>query len=124
MFDIGPGEFAVLVVVGILVIGPERLPSMLRQGSAMMRSLRGQIANAKQELNDTVGPQVGQIVDMVGELNPRRLLSDVAGDVTAASTGFSAPAGRAGGSGPANAAPVVPVQAAMPDAPIIDADTP
>ena len=108
MFDIGPGEFAVLVIVGILVVGPERLPGMLRQAMTVVRNLRGQVATAKEQLTASIGPQVGEMVDLVGDLNPRRLLEDKPSRQPA-----SAPV-----------SPRTALDADLPDAPIVDADTP
>mgnify|MGYP006271593041 CR=1 FL=1 len=110
MFDIGPGEFALLAVLGIVLVGPEKLPGMLRQALSVMRTLRGQVANARAELDATIGPQVGEMVDMVAELNPKRLID---GDL-------GRPATARGG------VPTARAQASdsLPSAPIIDADTP
>jgi sec-independent protein translocase protein TatB len=116
MFDIGPGEFALLVILGIIVVGPERLPGMLRQAMTFMRNLRTQVASAREELTSTIGPQVGEMVDMVGELNPRRLLDDPRPRVSG--VGGAAAAQPAATSSPHTSA------ADVPEAPIIDADTP
>lgn len=110
MFDIGPGEFALIVVLGIVIVGPERLPGMLRQGMSMMRTLRNQVTSARAELDASIGPQVSEMVDMVAELHPKRLIDG----------------GRTvrGGVPEARAPQRNQPQDSMPAAPIIDADTP
>jgi sec-independent protein translocase protein TatB len=40
MFDIGMGELALLAVVGLLVLGPERLPRVARTAGALLRKAR------------------------------------------------------------------------------------
>lgn len=40
MFDIGFWELAVLAVVALLVVGPERLPQLVRDGARWVRAAR------------------------------------------------------------------------------------
>ena len=40
MFDIGMGELGLLAVVGLLVLGPERLPRVARTAGALLRKAR------------------------------------------------------------------------------------
>lgn len=40
MFDIGFGELGLLAVVGLLVLGPERLPRVARTTGALLRKAR------------------------------------------------------------------------------------
>ena len=46
LFDIGPGEFLVIAVVGLLIVGPERLPKMLAEAVRWLRVLRDQAVKA------------------------------------------------------------------------------
>lgn len=55
MFDIGIGEVFVLLVVALLVFGPDRLPEMARQGAGFVRDLRTMVANARKDLSSSVG---------------------------------------------------------------------
>lgn len=55
MFDIGIGEVFVLLVVALLVFGPDRLPEMARQGAGFVRDLRAMVANARKDLSGSVG---------------------------------------------------------------------
>lgn len=55
MFDIGVGEILVLLVVALLVFGPERLPTMAKQAASWVRDLRVMVANARRDLSDSVG---------------------------------------------------------------------
>ncbi len=54
MFDIGIGEILVILVVALLVFGPERLPTMVKQGASWVRDLRAMVANARRDLSDSV----------------------------------------------------------------------
>ena len=40
MFDIGVGELGLIAVVGLLVLGPERLPRVARTTGALLRKAR------------------------------------------------------------------------------------
>ncbi|WP_199700881.1 twin-arginine translocase TatA/TatE family subunit [Jiangella rhizosphaerae] len=55
MFDIGIGEVFVLLVVALLVFGPDRLPEMARQAAGFVRDLRAMVANARKDLSGSVG---------------------------------------------------------------------
>ncbi|TDC50459.1 hypothetical protein E1212_14820 [Jiangella ureilytica] len=55
MFDIGIGEVFVLLVVALLVFGPDRLPEMAKQAAGFVRDLRTMVANARKDLSGSVG---------------------------------------------------------------------
>ena len=55
MFDVGPLEILVLLIVGLLVFGPDRLPEMARQAGSWLRDLRRMVANARRDLSDGLG---------------------------------------------------------------------
>jgi sec-independent protein translocase protein TatB len=45
----------VLLMVGLLVFGPDRLPEMARQAGSWIRDLRRMVANARRDLSDGLG---------------------------------------------------------------------
>ena len=47
----GWGEFLFIMIIGLIVIGPERLPSVIEDVRAAIYAARKGIANAKKELN-------------------------------------------------------------------------
>ena len=77
MFDIGFAELLIIGVVGLLVIGPERLPGTIRTVSAWLARLRRGFNEIKQEVkqelhNDEVmrelreaGKQIKQDTDAI-----------------------------------------------------------
>lgn len=50
MFDIGFAELVVIAIVGLLVIGPERLPGAIRTGTLWLSRLRRGFNDIKREV--------------------------------------------------------------------------
>jgi len=55
MFDIGFTELLIIAIVGLLVIGPERLPDTLRTVSLWWARLKHSFVDARQELERELG---------------------------------------------------------------------
>jgi sec-independent protein translocase protein TatB len=73
MFNIGPLELMVLAVVGLVVLGPDRLPGLAKDAARMIRTLRELATGARTQLRDELGPEFAD-VDL-RNLNPRTALS-------------------------------------------------
>ncbi|TDG15594.1 twin-arginine translocase subunit TatB [Seongchinamella unica] len=50
MFDIGFAELIVIAIVGLLVVGPERLPGAIRTGSAWLGRIKRGFNDIKREV--------------------------------------------------------------------------
>ena len=73
MFDsVGWGELAVLLILGILIFGPERLPKVAADAGRLVRELRRMASGVRQDLRDELGVDV----DELRRLDPRRFLDD------------------------------------------------
>ena len=70
MFDINPGELVVLLVVAIVVIGPERLPKYAAELGRMVREVRTFARNAREQVRSEMGEEFDD-VDWQA-LDPRR----------------------------------------------------
>ena len=57
MLDVNGWELIMLVVVGILVLGPERLPEYAGKLANMVRQVRNLATNARSQLKDQMGPE-------------------------------------------------------------------
>ena len=55
-FDINGWEFLLLLVVGIVVLGPERLPEYAGKLAKLVRQVRDLAQNARVQLKDQMGP--------------------------------------------------------------------
>ena len=67
--SLGWGEVAVLLVLGLFVFGPERLPGMAAEAGKGLRQLRLYVKNMTTDLKNELGPELGD-VDLAS-LNPR-----------------------------------------------------
>jgi sec-independent protein translocase protein TatB len=70
VFGINGGELLVLLVVAVVVVGPERLPGYAEQLARWARQLRLVIADAKERITEELGPELSD-VDWES-LDPRR----------------------------------------------------
>ena len=52
MFDIGGLELCVVAIVALLVVGPEKLPSVLNSFGKWIATVRKMFSNAQQQLNE------------------------------------------------------------------------
>lgn len=80
LLDINAPEFVLLLVIAVILFGPERLPDLARKAARLLRYLRTIAGNAQQQLSKELGPEF-ENVDL-RDLNPRafvqkHLLDDV-----------------------------------------------
>jgi sec-independent protein translocase protein TatB len=69
MFGVGLPELAVILVVAVVVFGPDRLPDYARQAGRMVRQLRKFAQSAQQDLRDELGPEYANL--KLTDLDPR-----------------------------------------------------
>ena len=69
MFNIGPMELVVLAIVGLIVLGPERLPGLARDAGRLLRNLRDAATGARKQLREELGPEFADL--NLRDLNPR-----------------------------------------------------
>ena len=70
MFGINGWELVIILVVAMLVIGPERLPVYAEQLGSLVRRGRDLLQNAKARVDDELGPEFSD-VDW-SKLDPRQ----------------------------------------------------
>lgn len=66
--SIGWPEIFVIVILGIIVIGPERMPEVIKDVRAAIYAARKAINNAKAELNGEMGSITSEFDDIRGPL--------------------------------------------------------
>jgi sec-independent protein translocase protein TatB len=82
--DIGLGEIIVIVVVALLVFGPDRLPKVAADAARMLRQVRLMAASARKDLVDAAGleddAEMSQTLRDLRDLDPRRAMQGVLSD--------------------------------------------
>lgn len=66
--NVGWGEIFFLVVIGLIVIGPERLPRVIQDVRAAIFAARNAIEKAKQDLSNELGPEFDELSKPIAEL--------------------------------------------------------
>lgn len=69
LFNLGPFEIVVLVIVGLVVFGPERLPELAKDAARMIKTLRDLAQGARTQFRDELGPELADLD--LRSLNPR-----------------------------------------------------
>jgi sec-independent protein translocase protein TatB len=100
-FNIGPLELLVLAFVGLIVLGPDKLPGLARDAARLIRTLRELATGARTQLRDELGPELADLD--LRSLNPRTAIQR-------AIMGDDDPAPRA----TATTEPVKPLSAPLP----------
>ena len=108
MFGIGGGEAVVLLILGLLILGPERLPKVAADVARTLRGLRRMAERARADVTRELGPEFEDIG--LADLNPRRfvsrhLLDDELDDPRPARARRAKPAASGRGTPPAGTAP-------------------
>jgi sec-independent protein translocase protein TatB len=61
MFGMSPWHLAVLVVVALVVFGPDKLPGMIKELGKALRQVRATALTMQEDLKSELGPEVGDL---------------------------------------------------------------
>ena len=78
MFGIGMGEFLGLIVLGLFLVGPDKLPTAARDFARILHKIRNFTSFATRELKENLGPGFENLD--VKDLNPKNLAKKVIND--------------------------------------------
>ncbi|MBU8811549.1 Sec-independent protein translocase protein TatB [Mycolicibacterium goodii] len=70
--NIGWGEMLVLVIAGLVILGPERLPGAIRWTSGALRQARDYVSGATNQLRQDLGPEFDDLREPLQELQKLR----------------------------------------------------
>jgi len=138
LFGLSWGQITIIVLVGVFVLGPERIPTAVRWVTDGLRKLRTMAAGAQAQLNREIGPELDelrrQIADLqslkeiqdlrdLRDLHPKRLIGNTILGEEFAGGGIGGFLGLNGaptakGASTSGEPPVKPVSATPPSAPV------
>lgn len=78
MFGIGMGEFLGLVVLGLFLVGPDKLPNAAKDFARFLHKVRNFTTYASRELKENLGPGFENLD--VTDLTPKNLAKKVLGN--------------------------------------------
>jgi sec-independent protein translocase protein TatB len=117
VIDINGGEFIVLVVLAVLLIGPERLPRYAAQLASLVKRGKVLLQDAKSRVDTELGDEFKDVdwskLDP-RQYDPRRIVRDALLDDTPLSSGAAGVSGPAAAAAPGVAAAAPGVAAAAP----------
>lgn len=106
MFGINGPEFILLLLIGILVIGPQRLPEYTQKLANVVKEVRRMASGAREQIKDEVGIDIDD-VDWKKydprQYDPRRIIKEALLDEDSKPMSAGAPAAVAAASGAAAA---------------------
>lgn len=70
--NVGWGEMLVLVIAGLVILGPERLPGAIRWTSGAVRQARDYVTGATSQLRQDLGPEFDDLREPLAELQKLR----------------------------------------------------
>ena len=70
--NVGWGEMLLLVVAGLVILGPERLPGAIRWTSGAVRQARDYLSGATSQLRQDLGPEFDDLREPLSELQKLR----------------------------------------------------
>ncbi len=70
--NVGWGEMLVLVVVGLVILGPERLPGAIHWTANALRQARDYLSGVTSQLREDLGPEFDDLRGPLSELHKLR----------------------------------------------------
>jgi sec-independent protein translocase protein TatB len=79
VFGVGLPELMVIIVVAVVVFGPDRLPEFARQAGRLVRQVRQFTQAARDDIRAELGPEFAEFE--ITDLDPRRAVRKYIQDV-------------------------------------------
>src|SRR5690554_3215374 len=126
MFGINGGELLILIVVAIIVVGPERMPEYAKQLREWVVGLRTMVDRGRDQIKEEVGGDVDWSKLDPRQYDPRHIVREALSEPAksartagAAASGAAAPAGAVAASSPAtrSSTEAAPTTSGSPNAP-------
>lgn len=79
--SINGSEWLILVVIALIVIGPERLPGYAKQLGNVVREVRRMAKGATARVREEMGPELDELTSFdPRQYDPRRIIREAMGD--------------------------------------------
>jgi sec-independent protein translocase protein TatB len=78
-FDIGAGEVLGLAILGMMLVGPERLPKLAVEAAQWVKKIRALATTATAELRENLGPGFEDLQPK--DLNPKTFMKKQVADL-------------------------------------------
>ncbi len=72
MFNIGAGEWIALMVIAVVLVGPDRLPHVASEAAKWVKKFKEMTSNATAELKENLGPGFEDL--NITDLNPKKFV--------------------------------------------------
>ena len=72
MFNIGGGEILALMVIGMILIGPDKLPNIAADAARFLIKMKNMAQNVTNDLKENLGPGYEDL--QVKDLHPKALI--------------------------------------------------
>ncbi|HVU73113.1 MAG TPA: sec-independent translocase [Mycobacteriales bacterium] len=72
MLGLSIEKLAVLMLIAVILVGPDRLPGLVREAAQLLRKLRRMADDATRDLREEMGPEFADLRPQ--DLHPRALL--------------------------------------------------
>ena len=73
MFNIDASELILLLVLGVVMFGPEKLPMFARKAARVFVAVRNIANNAQTQLREELGPEYSDL--KIADLNPKKFVA-------------------------------------------------
>ena len=130
--NVGWGKMVILVIAGLVILGPERLPGAIRWTANALRQVRDYVSGATSQLREEFGPEFDDLREPLSELQklrgmtPRAALTKhlLDGDDSIFTGRFDTPGSDGAGSAADSRAPHPPSGTQSNTVQPVDAETP
>ena len=114
MFNLSGSELVFIAILGLIVLGPEKLPGAMRRAGKVYREIRNISGNVQRQVNEAMEEPIREVRKLVEEPT-----NEIKNTAAAAATAFAA---ASGSSNPTTqAVPATPASPVAPDDAIEDA---
>lgn len=77
MFGLSWGQIAIIVLVGVFLLGPERIPTAVSWVASSLRKLRALAVGAQAEMRKELGPELEEMRKQIAELQSLKELQEL-----------------------------------------------